>query len=190
MRRLNQKSNLSRIFDCSSRRYCESRIYVNMQSNLIDSNVALHMHLTLSLSSGHVKLAVWTGPKSKHFDITISFICAPQITDLKINVYMQMRYTRPQKHWSVSLIDPEELIEADNKTQYLLENPYMHGTFTLLDVYCIQVLKCRMTRPGNSARQCLVTKINMTILKLIRNPIFKEQSFECIGNFRTLISTC
>ena len=36
-----------------------------------------------------------------------------------------------------------------------------------------------MTRPRNSAHQCLVTKINMTILKLIRNPIFKEQSFEC-----------
>ena len=70
-------------------------------------------------------------------------------------------------------------LEADNKTQYLLQNPYMHGVFTLLVVYCIQVLKCRMTRPRNSAHQCLVTKINMTILKLIRNPIFKEQSFEC-----------
>ena len=88
-------------------------------------------------------------------------------------------------------------LQADNKTQYLLQNPYMHGVFKLLDVYCIQVLKCSMTRPGNSAHQCLVTKINMTILKLIRNPIFKEQSFECIGNFRNkdvftrkLISTC
>ena len=55
MRRLNQKSNLSRVFDGSSRRYGESRIYVNMQSNLIDSNAALHMHLTLALSSGHAK---------------------------------------------------------------------------------------------------------------------------------------
>ena len=45
------------------------------------------MHLTLSLSSAHVKFRVWNGPKSKHFDITISLICAPQITDLKINVY-------------------------------------------------------------------------------------------------------
>ena len=72
-------------------------------------------------------------------------------------------------------------LEADNKTQYLLQNPYKHGVFTLLVVYCIQVLKCRMTRPRNSAHQCLVTKINMTILKLIRNPIFKEQSFECLG---------
>ena len=70
-------------------------------------------------------------------------------------------------------------LEADNKTQYLLQNPYMHGVFTLLVVYCIQVLKCRMTRPRNSAQQCLVTKINMTILKLVRNPIFKEQPFEC-----------
>ena len=88
MRRLNQKSNLSRIFDCSGRRYWgESRIYVNMQSNLIDSNVALHMHLTLALSSAHVKFDFWTRPKSKHFDITISLICAPQITELKINVY-------------------------------------------------------------------------------------------------------
>ena len=56
---------------------------------------------------------------------------------------------------------------------------YMHGVFTLLVVYCIQVLKCRMTRPRNSAHQCLVTKINMTILHLIGNPFFKEQSFEC-----------
>ena len=61
----------------------------------------------------------------------------------------------------------------------------MHGVFTLLAVYCIQVLKCRMTRPRNSAHQCLVTKINMTILKFIRNPIFKEQSFECMGVTRS-----
>ena len=92
-------------------------------------------------------------------------------------------------------IDPFRLLilknlEADNKTQYLLQNPYMHSVFTLLVVYCIQVLKCRMTPPRNSAHQCLVTKINTTILHLIRNPIFKERSFECIGNFRRLISTC
>ena len=183
MRRLNQKSNLSRTFDCSSRRCGDSRIYVNMQSNLIDSNVALHMHLTLSLSSTHVKLDVWTGPKSKHFDITICLICAPHITDLKINVYAN------EIHQASETLILKNL-EADNKTQYLLQNPYMHGAFTLLVVYCIQVLKCRMTRPRNSAHQCLVTKINMTILHLIRNPIFKEQSFECIGNFRRLISTC
>ena len=65
----------------------------------------------------------------------------------------------------------------------------MHGVFTLLVVYCIQMLKCRMTRPRISAQQCLVTKINMTILHLIRKPTFKEQLFECIGNFRRLIST-
>ena len=99
----------SRTFDCSSRRYGESRIYVNMQSNLIDSNVAFHMHLTLSLSSAQVKFDVWTWPKSKHFDITISLICE----NLRLLIWkltcMQMRFTRPLKHWSVSLIDLEEL---------------------------------------------------------------------------------
>ena len=153
------------------------------------------MHLTLALSSAHVKFVVWTGPKSKHFDITISLICAPQITDLKINVYAN-------EIPGLSNIDPFRLLilknlEADNKTQYVLQNPYMHDVFILLVAYCIQVLKCTMTRPRNSAHQCLVTKINMTILHWIDNPIFKEQSFECIGNFsnkdvftRKLISTC
>lgn len=32
------------------------------QSNLLDSNVALHMHLTLALSSAHVKYDVQTDP--------------------------------------------------------------------------------------------------------------------------------
>ena len=136
------------------------------------------MHLTLALSSAHVKFNVWTGPKSKHFDITISLICAPQITDLKINVYANEIHQASETlirfaYWSWRTWTP------DNKTQYLLQTPYMHGVFTLLVVYCIQVLKCRMTRPPNSAQQCLVTKINMTILKLIRNPTFKEQPFEC-----------
>ena len=31
-------------------------------SNLIDSNVAFHMQLTLELYSAHVKCDVWTGP--------------------------------------------------------------------------------------------------------------------------------
>ena len=183
MRRLSQKSNLSRIFDCSSRRYCESRIYVNMQSNLIDSNVALHMHLTLSLSSGHVKFAVWTGPKSKHFDITISFICAPQITDLKINVYMQMRYTRPLKHWSVSLRgDPEELRGWQQNAIFTSKPIYAWRIYTSC---CLLYSSAQVQddSPRTSAHQCLVTKINMTILHWIDNPIFKEQSFECIGNF-------
>ena len=60
MRRLNQKSNLSRImdcFDCFSRRYGKRRIEFE-QSNLIDSNVAPHMHLTRTLSSAHVKFDV------------------------------------------------------------------------------------------------------------------------------------
>ena len=57
MRRLNQKSNLSRIIDCFSRRYGKRRIEFE-QSNLIDSNVALHMHLTRALSSAQVKLDV------------------------------------------------------------------------------------------------------------------------------------
>ena len=42
MRRLNQKSNLSRIFDYFSRRYGKRRIKFK-QSNLIDSNVALRV---------------------------------------------------------------------------------------------------------------------------------------------------
>ena len=33
-------------------------------SNLIDSNVAFHMHLILEFNSAHVKCDVWTGPKS------------------------------------------------------------------------------------------------------------------------------
>ena len=57
MRRLNQKSTLSRIFDCFGRRYGKRRIQFK-QSNLSDSNVALHMHLTLALSSAHVKFDV------------------------------------------------------------------------------------------------------------------------------------
>ena len=153
------------------------------------------MHLTLALSSLHVKFDVWTGPKSKHFDITISLICAPQITDLKINVYAN-KFTPGLWNIDPFCFDSEELRGWQQK-QYLPQNPNMHGAFTLLVVYCIQVLKCRMTPPRNSAHQCLVTKINMTILHLIRNPIFKEQSFECIGNFsnkdvftRKLISTC
>ena len=84
------------------------------------------MHVTLALSSAHVKFVVWTGPKSKHFDITISLICAPQITYLKINVYAN-KFT--PGHWN---IDPFRLLilknlKADNKTQYLLQNPYMHS---------------------------------------------------------------
>ena len=60
MRRLNQKSNLSRIFDSFSRRYGKRRINLKIfeQSNLIDSNAALHMHLTLVLCSAHVKFDV------------------------------------------------------------------------------------------------------------------------------------
>ena len=134
--------------------------YVNMQSNLIDSNVALHMHLTLSLSSAHVKFAVWTGHKTKHFDITISLICAPQISEWKLTC--TCKWDTPGL-WN---IDPFRLLilknlQADDKTQYLLQNPYMHGVFTLLVVYCIQVLKCRMICHRNSAHQCLVTKINI-----------------------------
>ena len=151
MRRLNQKSNLSRIRYGESH---ESRIYLNMQSNLIDSNATLHMHLTVALSSAHVKFNVWTGPNSKHFDNTISLICAPQITDLKINVWDTSGL------WNIDpfRFDSEEL-RGWQQTQYLLQNPYMNGVFTLLVVYCIQVLKCRMTPPRNSTHQCLVTKI-------------------------------
>ena len=118
------KSNL-RLFQSQIRRKSHL-IYVYKQSDLIDSNVALHMHLTLALSSAHVKFDVWTGPKSKHFDITISLICATQITDLKINVYAD-KFT--PGHWN---IDPFLLLilknlEADNKTQYLLQNPYIYA---------------------------------------------------------------
>ena len=57
MRRLNQMSNLSRIFDCFGRRFGESRIlFKNVE--LIDSNVAFHMHLILDLNSAHVKCDV------------------------------------------------------------------------------------------------------------------------------------
>ena len=54
------------------------------KSNLIDSNLALHMHLTLTLSSAHVKFDVWTGPKTqaskvlKHFTIVKDVFFYPQ----------------------------------------------------------------------------------------------------------------
>ena len=56
MRCLNQMSNLNRIFDCLSRRSGE------VVFNLIDSNVASHMHLILGLNSAPVKFDVLTGP--------------------------------------------------------------------------------------------------------------------------------
>ena len=136
------KSNL-RLFQSQIRRkshLCKHAVEFNCSN-------ALHMHLTLSLSSAHVKFDVWTGPKSKHFEITICLICAPHITDLKINVYAN------EIHQASETLILKNL-EADNKTQYLLQNPSMHGAFTLLVVYCIQVLKCRMTRPRNSSMSC------------------------------------
>ena len=87
-------------------------------------------------------------------------------------------------------IDPEELRGWQQNAIFTLKPLYSWRIYRLLLVHWIQVPKCRMTRPRNSAHQCLVTKINVTILNLIRNPIFKEQSFECIGNFGRLISTC
>ena len=148
------------------------------------------MHLTLALTSAHVKFDVWTGPKSKHFDIfTISLICTPQITDLKINVYAN-EFTPGLWNIDPFRFDSEEF-RGWQQTQYEWR---MYTSCCLLP---IQVLTYWMTRPGNSAHQCLLTKINMTILQLIGNPIFKEQPFECIGNFsnkdvftRKLISTC
>ena len=95
------------------------------------------MHLTLSLSSAQVKFDVWTWPKSKHFDITISLICAPQITDLKINLYANEIHQASETYKRLLIL---KNLEADNKTQYVLQNPYMHGVFTLLVAYCIQVL--------------------------------------------------
>ena len=56
------KSNMD-CFDCFSRRYGKRRIEFE-QSNLIDSNVAPHMHLSRTLSSAHVKFDVWTGSKT------------------------------------------------------------------------------------------------------------------------------
>lgn len=38
-------------------------VFTSKLSNLIDSNVAFHMHLILELSLPHVKCDVWSGPK-------------------------------------------------------------------------------------------------------------------------------
>ena len=57
------------------------------------------------------------------------------ITDLKIYVYANEIHQA-----SETLILIPKNLEADNKTQYLLQNSYMDGVFTLLVVYCFQVL--------------------------------------------------
>ena len=45
----------------------------NIAFNLIDSNVALHMHLTLALSLAQVKFDIWNQPKRTFFIGTISW---------------------------------------------------------------------------------------------------------------------
>ena len=59
MRRLNQTSNLSPIFDCFSGKF-GTRFVFNLELwNLTDSDVALHLQLILELNSAHVKFDVW-----------------------------------------------------------------------------------------------------------------------------------
>ena len=137
-----------------------------MQSN---SNVALHMHLTLSLSSAHVKFDVWTGRKSKHFDITICLILLIWKFMLRV-----CKWDTPGL-WNINF-DPEELRGWQQNVIFTSKPLYGWRIYTSCCLlYSSAQYKCRITRPRNSAHQCLVTKINMTILHLIRNPIFKGQ---------------
>ena len=58
MRRLNQMSNLSRIFDCFSGRF--GKVVFNLKlSNSTDSDVASHVQFILELNSALVKFPVW-----------------------------------------------------------------------------------------------------------------------------------
>ena len=58
MRRLNQMSNLSRIFDCFSGRF--GKVVFNLKlSNSTDSDVASHVQFILELNSALVKFSVW-----------------------------------------------------------------------------------------------------------------------------------
>ena len=127
---------------------------------------------------------------------TISSICAP-ITDLNELTCMQMRYTRPLKHWSVSL-DAEE--RGWQQAQYLPQNLIMGGFWVssfvgsaslfkrrknymicmaYLHVLVCTVFKCssaecvltrRRSSSSNLAYQFLATKINIIIM--ILNPIY------------------
>ena len=124
------KSNL-RLFQSQIRRKSHL-IYVYKQSDLIDSNVALHMHLTLALSSAHVKFDVWTGPKSKHFDIAMGAIHS---TKIPTGPCMQMRYTTLTPGlWN---IDPFRFLTLKfggwQQTQHLLQNPKRNSHKTIWD---------------------------------------------------------
>ena len=58
MRRLNQMSNLSRIFDCFSGSF--GKVVFNLKlSNSTDSDVASHVQFILELNWALVKFAVW-----------------------------------------------------------------------------------------------------------------------------------
>ena len=58
MRRLNQMSNLSRIFDCFSGRF--GKVVFNLKlSNSTDSDVASHVQFILEFNWALVKFAVW-----------------------------------------------------------------------------------------------------------------------------------
>ena len=57
MRRLNQMSNLCRIFDCFSGRF--GKVVFNLKlSNSTDSDVASHVQFILELNSALVKFSV------------------------------------------------------------------------------------------------------------------------------------
>ena len=65
MRRLNQLSKFSRIFDWISWIFDWLASNWNM-SHLIDLDVAFYMHLIWQFDLAHVKYDVWTGPWSLH----------------------------------------------------------------------------------------------------------------------------